>query len=87
MLDPALRNEPDFTEFKLKFKEKLKPKQFKHFHCGFKYPNTLHTHLRVGRSVLDCPLFPIDLSITKSCQCGHHFESIEHYFLDCRIYI
>ena len=40
MLDPALRNEPDFIEFKLKLKEKLKPQKFKHFHCGFKYPNT-----------------------------------------------
>ena len=86
MLDPALRNEPDFTEFKLKLKEKLKPKKFKHFHCGFKYPNTLHTQLRVGRSYLNCHLFPIGLSITKSCQCGHHLESVEHYFLDCRLY-
>ena len=86
MLDPALRNEPDFTEVKLKLKEKLKPKRFKHFHCGFKYPNTLHTHLRVGRSFLNCHLFPIGLSITKACQCGHHLESIEHYFLDCRLY-
>ena len=55
-------------------------------HCGFKYPNTLHTQLRVGRSYLNCHLFPIGLSITKSCQCGHHLESIEHYFLDCRLY-
>ena len=86
MLDPALRNEPDFTEFKLKLKEKLKPKKFKHYHCGFKYPNTLHTHLRVGRSFLNSHLFPIGLSNTKACQCGHHLESIEHYLLDCKLY-
>ena len=87
MLDPALRNEPDFTVFKLKLKEKLKPQKFKHFHCGFKYPNTLHTQLRVGRSFLNCHLFPIGLSITKSCPCGHHLESIEHFLLDCRLYV
>ena len=72
--------------FKLKLKEKLKPHKFKHFHCGFKYPNTLHTHLRVGRSFLNCHLFPIGLSITKACQCCHYLESIEHYFLDCKLY-
>ena len=53
---------------------------------GFKHPNTLHTHLRVGRSFLNCHLFPIGLSITKACQCGHYLESIEHYFLDCKLY-
>ena len=86
LLDPALRNEPDFTEFKLKLKEKLKPHRFKHFHCGFKYPNTLHTQLRVGRSFLNCHLFPIGLSITKSCQCGYHLESVDHYLLHCSLY-
>ena len=86
MLDPALKNEPDFTVFKLKLKEKLKPHKFKHFHCGFKYPNTLHTQLRVGRSFLNCHLFPIGLSITKSCQCGYHLESVDHYLLHCRLY-
>ena len=84
-LDPDLRNEPDFTEFKIKLKEKLKPHKFKHYHCGFKYPNTLHTQLRVGRSFLNCHLFPIGLSITKYCQCGN-LESIEHFLLDCKLY-
>ena len=83
--DPDLRNEPDFTEFKIKLKEKLKPHKFKHYHCGFKYPNTLHTQLRVGRSFLNCHLFPIGLSITKYCQCGN-LESIEHFLLDCKLY-
>ena len=84
-LDPDLRNEPDFTEFKIKLKEKLKPHKFKHFHCGFKYPNTLHTQLRLGRSFLNCHLFPIGLSITKYCQCGS-LESVEHFLLDCKLY-
>ena len=84
-LDPDLKNEPDFTVFKIKLKEKLKPKKFKHFHCGFKYPNTLHTQLRLGRSFLNCHLFPIGLSITKSCQCGNT-ETVEHYLLDCMLY-
>ena len=83
-LDPQLRNEPDFTVFKLKMKEILKPHKFKHFNCGFRYPNTLHTHLRLGRSSLNSHLYEIGQSTTKSCkQCGFHTESCEHYLLDC----
>ena len=83
-LDPEMRYEPDFTLFKLKLKEKLKPHKFKHFHCGFKYPNTLHTQLKVGRSFLNSHLYEIGQSTTKSCQqCGFHTESCEHILLDC----
>ena len=44
-LHTDLRNEPDFTLFKIKLKEKLKPMKFRHFHVGFKYPKTIHTQL------------------------------------------
>ena len=65
-------------------KEILKPHKFKHFNCGFRYPNTLHTHLRLGRSSLNSHLYEIGQSTTKSCkQCGFHTESCEHYLLDC----
>ena len=84
-LETDLRNEPDFTLFKIKLKEKLKPMKFKHYHVGFKYPNTLHTQLRLGRSFLNCHLFPIGQSITKYCQCGN-LESVQHFLLDCNLY-
>ena len=84
-LHTDLRNEPDFTLFKIKLKEKLKPMKFRHFHVGFKYPNTLHTQLRLGRSFLNCHLFPIGQSITKYCQCGN-LESVQHFLLDCNQY-
>ena len=45
----------------------------------------LHTQLKLGRSFLNCHLFPIGLSITKSCQCGNT-ETVEHYLLDCMLY-
>ena len=51
--------EHDFTVFKLKLKDKLKPHKFKHFNCGFRYPNTLHTQLRVGRSFLNSHMFEL----------------------------
>ncbi len=83
-LDHELKYEPDFTLFKLKLKEKLKPQKFKHFNCGFKYKNSLHTQLRVGRSFLNSHMYEIGLSQTKSCQqCNFHTESCEHYLLDC----
>ena len=67
-LDHELKYEPDFTLFKLKLKEKLKPQKFKHFNCGFKYQNSLHTQLRVGRSFLNSHMYEIGQSQTKSCQ-------------------
>ena len=83
-LDHELKYEPDFTLFKLKLKEKLKPQKFKHFNCGFKYQNSLHTQLRVGRSFLNSHMYEIGQSQTKSCQqCNFHTESCEHYLLDC----
>ena len=86
-LEPSLRDEHDFTVFKLKLKDKLKPHKFKHFNCGFRYPNTLHTQLRVGRSFLNSHMFDIGQSTSKSCpQCGYFNESTEHYLLDCPAY-
>ena len=51
-----------------------------------KYPNQLHTQLRVGRSSLNCHLYPIGLSNTKSCPCGFANESVEHFLLSCPRY-
>ena len=80
-LDPELRKEHDFAVFKAKLKETIKPSKFKHFNVGYKYPNQLHTQLRVGRSSLNSHLYPIGLSNTKSCPCGFANESVEHFLL------
>ena len=56
------------------------------FTVGYKYPNQLHTQLRVGRSSLNSHLYPIGLSNTKSCPCGFANESVEHFLLDCIYY-
>ena len=85
-LDPELRKEHDFAVFKAKLKETIKPSKFKHFNVGYKYPNQLHTQLRVGRSSLNSHLYPIGLSNTKSCPCGFANESVEHFLLDCIYY-
>ena len=85
-LDPELRKEHDFAVFKTKLKETIKPSKFKHFNVGYKYPNQLHTQLRVGRSSLNCHLYPIGLSNTKSCPCGFPNESVEHFLLSCPRY-
>ena len=85
-LDPELRKEHDFAVFKAKLKETIKPSKFKHFNVGYKYPNQLHTQLRVGRSSLNSHLYPIGLSNTKSCPCGFANESVEHFLLSCQKY-
>ena len=53
----------DLIEFKTKLKENLKPTRFKHFNCGFKFPNALHTQLRLKRSNLNSHLYSIGLSL------------------------
>ena len=75
----------DQADFKLKLKELLKPPRFKHFNCGYKFPNTLHAQLRLKRSNLNAHLHPIGLSVTPECQCGST-ETVRHFLLDCQLY-
>ena len=75
----------EHNEFKIKLKEIFKPQKFKHFNCGYKYPNTLHAQLRLKRSYLNCHLHPIGLSITPACKCGQ-LETVRHFLIDCKLY-
>ena len=75
----------DHIEFKSRLKEIFKPPKFKHFNCGYKYPNTLHAQLRLRRSYLNCHLYPIGLSITPACKCGQ-LETVKHFLIDCKLY-
>ena len=74
------------SDFKLKLKEILKPSRFKHFNCGYKYPNTLHTQLRLKRSNLNAHLHPIGLAASPACRCGFATESVRHFLLYCDLY-
>ena len=85
-LETDLRNEPDFTLFKIKLKEKLKPMKFKHYHVGFKYPNTLHTQLRLGRSFLTVwtlPLYPDAAADSGHCMTVFVYLSSIFVFVFC----
>ena len=75
----------DHSDFKLKLKEIFKPPRYKHFNCGFKFPNSLHTQLRLKRSNLNSHLFSIGLSTSPSCICGQP-ETVKHFLLDCKLY-
>ena len=75
----------DHTDFKAKLKEMLKPPKFRHFNSGFKFPNSLHTQLRLKRSNLNSHLYSIGLSITPACLCGQP-ETVKHFLLDCKMY-
>ena len=76
----------DHNEFKISLKEMFKPPKFRHYNCGSKYPNSLHTHLRLKRSYLNCHLHPIGLSITPACKCGK-LETVKHFLIDCNLYV
>ena len=75
----------DHNEFKIRLKEIVKPPKFRHFNCGYKYPNSLHAQLRLKRSYLNCHLYPIGLSITPACICGQ-LETVKHFLIDCKLY-
>ena len=77
----------EHTEFKIKLKEIFKPPKFKHYNVGFKFPNSLHTQLRLKRSNLNSHLYSIGLCITPACKCGSgQLETVKHFLLECKLY-
>ena len=84
-LDPNIRK-CDFSDFKIGLKSKLKPTKQKHFNRGIsKYSNSLHTHLRIGRSFLAAHGFSIGLSNTDKCACTKQ-ETTEHFLITCPLF-
>lgn len=75
----------DQPDFKLKLKELLKPIRYKHFNCGYRFPNTLLSQLRLKRSNLNAHLHPIGLSGSPDCLCGKT-ETVRHFLLECNLY-
>ena len=73
-------------EFKIKLKEELKPKKFKHFSKGSKIGNTLLTRIRLERSDLNLHKFTIGQSETSECLCNSKSESSQHYLIDCFLF-
>ena len=77
----------EHTDFKIKLKEIFKPPKFKHYNVGFKFPNSLHTQLRLKRSNLNSHLYSIGLCITPACKCGTgQLETVKHFLLECKLY-
>ena len=74
------------VEFKLQLSLIYKPKRYRHFNVGSKTCNSLHTQLRVGRTLLNSHLFAIGLSPTPGCLCGATNESLQHFVLDCFLF-
>jgi hypothetical protein len=72
--------------FKAALNVHYKPKLCKVFNLGDKYPNRLHTQIRLGRTQLNENLFRIGLADTKECLCGAPSETTAHYLLDCFLY-
>ena len=85
-LDPKIRNSADFSEFKCKLKEKFKPPKIKHYSRGIsKRANSLHTQLRVGRSLLASHGFAIGLNPSDLCACKKP-ETTSHFLTSCPLY-
>ena len=73
-------------DFKMKLKEKLKPKKFKQYSKGSKIGNTLLARIRLQRSDLNLHKFSIGQSESPECICHLKYESSEHYLIDCFLY-
>ena len=74
------------TDFKIKLKEELKPKKYKHFGNGSKIGNRLLTRIRLERSDLNSHKFMIGQSESPECLCHSKYESSQHYLIDCFLY-
>ena len=85
-LDTKIKILGDMVEFKLQLSLIYKPKRYRHFNVGSKTCNSLHTQLRVGRTLLNSHLFAIGLSPTPGCLCGATNESLQHFVLDCFLF-
>ena len=73
-------------DFKIKLKEELKPKKYKHFGKGSKIGNRLLTRIRLERSDLNSHKFMIGQSESPECLCHSKYESSQHYLIDCFLY-
>ena len=73
-------------DFKVKMKENIKPKKYKHFNKGSKIGNTLLTRIRLERSELNLHTFSIGQSESAECCCHFKNESSLHYLIDCFLY-
>ena len=77
----------NLLDFKTEIKCLFKPFKYKHFSKGSKLGNTLLTKIRVGCSDLKQHKFTIGQVESPECLCHHKIEYLEHYFLDCFLYI
>ena len=85
-LDTTIRFSRDIYDFKSSLKEKLKPAKVRHYCRGVsRLANTLHTQLRVGRSILASHGFAVGQSSTDLCVCGKP-ETTSHFLISCQLY-
>ena len=73
-------------DFKIKLKEELKPKRYRHFGKGSKIGNRLLTRIRLERSDLNSHKFTIGQSESSECLCHSKYESSQHYLIECFLF-
>ena len=64
----------------------MKPNRYKFYSRGNKFPNTLLTRIRVGRSSLNQHQFVIGKANSPECLCNCKEESPQHFFIECFLY-
>ena len=85
-LPPHIR-QSNYSTFKQFIHEQFSPpRPHIYFTLGSKVGNKLHTRLRVGMSQLNAHLFQFQLTDSPSCSCGSQPETVEHFFLKCKLY-
>ena len=83
-----IRNSRSLGTFKSKvhnyFAVKTPPPSW--FYFGNRFPNVLHTRLRLGSSTLNSHLFKVGRAESCSCSCANPSETPKHYLLECPNY-
>ena len=86
-LEPEVRLSQNINQFKCVIKSKNGNYRVpKHFLIGYRKRNILLTRLRNGCSSLNADLYRVNLTISPTCQCGHAYEDVFHFFFQCNIY-
>jgi len=86
-LPDRIRFSPSLSTFKLNLNNstRLEPPH-DWYYTGSRYPNILHTRIRLKNPALNSYLFRTGRSPVCSCECGYKSETIKHFLLECPRY-
>lgn len=84
-LDLQVRNSSSLSQFKQRIRNrKVKVNSF--LTSGERATEIALTRIRHNCSSLKADHFRVNIIANPNCDCGHNFETAQHYFFECRLY-